>query len=293
MFINACDNKHAQIRELYAAHRLNRNQQQKEKFLSPDFKELIIDQHLLRIVDQTVEPGFKDERNCFVFWARPPEHIILLAAELQHRLQAAAPHIWLMPLYRMHLTVLELAFSKTPQEMKEIVETVSPVIPGITSHTHSHRPRLVKPLISYDLSAFAVSFLPALGEKKLSPLPIDPDTAENIVEGDEYTYHHLRKEVFDKAKESGVHIGSRYQVPSAHITLGRYLTHEDHDTPEKRLKWIQAIDDTNKWLMEHVWDTPAAEYIGEWIVGQERGLDCRTGTLWYGGGRTIMMGEGF
>lgn len=327
VFINACENKHvrglkeyliiqtnicqSQIQALYTAHRLNRNQQQKEKFLSPEFKELIIDQYLLRIVDPTIEPGFKDERNCFVFWARPPEHVILLAAELQRRLQAAAPRksytghfknigtmltitdIWLMPLHRMHMTVLELAFSKTPQQVKEIADIVGPVIPDLTSYTHTHRSRLVKPLISYDLAAFAVSFLPASGEQSLSPSPTDLDTAENVVEGDDYTYHHLRKEAFDKATDAGIVIGSRYQVPSAHITLGRYLTSKDHDTPEKRAKWIQAIDDINKWLMEHVWDNPAAEYIGEWVVGQERGIDCRTGPLWYGTGRTIMVGEGF
>jgi hypothetical protein len=28
-------------------------------------------------------------------------------------------------------------------------------------------------------------------------------------------------------------------------------------------------------------------------VGQEKGLDCRQGTLWYGGGETIRIGKGF
>jgi hypothetical protein len=148
-------------------------------------------------------------------------------------------------------------------------------------------------MISYDLSAFALSFLPASGEPGVSPPPVAPDVATDVVQGDNYSYHHLRRDVFDQVKEAGVEVGSRYQVPSAHITLGRYLSHDDHDTPEKRQKWVDAIDEINKWLENEVWDKEDAEFIGEWVVGQERGLDARNGALWYGGGRTILLGEGF
>lgn len=198
-----------------------------------------------------------------------------------------------MPTYNMHMTALEVAFSKTPDEIASLVSIVRPAIPSITSHTHSHRSRLVKPTISYDLSAFALSFLPASGEAPLSPPPTGPDPHEGITQGDAYTYHHLRRDVFDRVRAGGLEVGSRYQVPSAHITLGRYLDDADHDTPEKRERWIKAIDDINEWLEREVWDKTDAEFIGEWVVGQERGLDARSGTLWYGGGRTIMTGEGF
>lgn len=198
-----------------------------------------------------------------------------------------------MPTYNMHMTALEVAFSKTPDEIASLVSIVRPAIPSITSHTHSHRSRLVKPTISYDLSAFALSFLPASGEAPLSPSPTGPDPQEGITQGDAYTYHHLRRDVFDGVRAGGLEVGSRYQVPSAHITLGRYLDDADHDTPEKRERWIKAIDDINEWLEREVWDKTDAEFIGEWVVGQERGLDARSGTLWYGGGRTIMTGEGF
>ncbi|KAH7326110.1 60S ribosomal protein L44 [Stachybotrys elegans] len=293
-FIKACEDKPEEIQKLYSAHRIKRNAQQKEKFLAADFKELIIDQHLLRLEKPDIEPGFRDLRNCFVIWARPPDHIIQLAAKLQDMLKQAAPSVWLMPIHKMHMTALEVAFSKTPEEIAALVSTLRPSLPNITSHTHTHRSRLVKPLISYDLSAFAVSFLPASGEPGVSPAPVAPDATEgDVVQGDGYTYHHLRRDIFEKVKEGGVEVGSRYQVPSAHITLGRYLTHEDHDTPEKRQQWIKAIDDINQWLEDQVWDKQDAEFIGEWVVGQERGLDARNGALWYGGGRTIMMGEGF
>lgn len=199
-----------------------------------------------------------------------------------------------MPTHRMHMTVLEVAFSKTPQEIGALVSAIRPSIPDITSYTHRHRSRIVKPMISYDTSAFAVSFLPACGEETLSPPPTAPDVAvDAVTQGDGYTYHHLRRDVFDKVQEAGLQVGSRYQVPSAHITLGRFLDEADHDTPEKREKWVKAIDDINEWLEKEVWDVKDGDFVGEWVVGQEKGLDARNGTLWYGGGRTILLGEGF
>jgi len=207
-----------------------------------------------------------------------------------------------MPPHRLHLTTLEVAHSRTPEEIAGMVSTIRPSLPALTSLTHTCRSRLVKPFISYDLSAIAVSFLPAAGEKVLSPPPVLPHDKGiahpgldgwTIEETDAYTYHHLRRDVFAHAQSSGVEVGSRYVVPSAHITLGRYLTQADHSTPEMRQKWIQTIDGINSWLEKEVWDVADGKFIGEWIVGQERGLDARCGPLWYGGGRTIVAGEGF
>lgn len=203
--------------------------------------------------------------------------------------------IWLMPLHRMHITTLELAFSRTAAEIDALKEALRPAIPAIASFTHGHRARLVKPLISYDLSAFALSFLPAAGEPALSPAPTPPDhaAAAQKTRGDAYTYHHLRRDVWGLAKDAGVAVSSRYVVPSAHVTLGRYLTDADHATPEQRRRWVDAIEEINAWLEAEVWDNAESEVVGEWVVGHEKGLDVRVGTLWYGGGRTVLMGEGF
>ncbi|OHE91979.1 hypothetical protein CORC01_12715 [Colletotrichum orchidophilum] len=292
-FIKACNDNPAEIQALYQGHRTKRNEQQKQKFIAPDFKELIIDPFLLRLENPEMEPGFQDPRNCLVFWARPPDHIVRLSAHLQSLLKKAAPSIWLMPQHRMHLTTLEVTHSKTPEEIIALTDNMRSAIPYITDYTYSHRSRLVRPMISYDLSAFAVSFLPASGEPPLSPPPAPTAQQQPIVQGDGYTYHHLRRDIFTLAQSTGVQIESRYQVPSAHITLGRYLTEKDHDTPEARKRWVEAIDEINAWLEKEVWDRRDADWIGEWLVGQERGLDARNGQLWYGGGRTIKLGEGF
>lgn len=198
-----------------------------------------------------------------------------------------------MPPHRMHITTLEVAFSRTAEEIDTLKETLRPAIPAIASYTYRHRSRLVKPTISYDLSAFALSFLPAAGEPALSPPPTAPDGAQILKQGDPYTYHHLRRDVWEQAKEAGVVVSSRYIVPSAHITLGRYLTNDDHATPELRKRWVDAIDEINAWLEKEVWDNAESRLVGEWVVGQEKGFDIRVGTLWYGGGRTVQAGEGF
>jgi hypothetical protein len=207
-----------------------------------------------------------------------------------------------MPPHRLHLTTLEVTHSRTPEEIDALVTQLRPVNQTITNYTYKRRSRLVKPMLSYDLAAIALSFLPAAGEELLSPPPVAPHPTAiahpgmdgtSVAETDLYSYHHLRRDIFDITGFAGVNIISRYVVPSAHITLGRYLDQEDHKTPEMRSRWVQTIDDINKWLEAEVWDQGDAEFLGEWIVGQERGLEVRSGPLWYGGGRTVMAGEGF
>lgn len=210
-----------------------------------------------------------------------------------------------MPPHRMHLTALEVTHSRTPPEVARLVDQMRPTVPALADFTLAHRSRLVRPMVSYDLAAFALSFLPAHGEPVTSPPPAMPADGESDAAAedgrrflhhqvdDAYTYHHLRRDMFDLARTTGVHIDSRYVVPSAHITLGRYLVQDDHATQEQRERWVKAIDEINAWLEQQVWTATDGDFVGEWIVGQERGIDVRCGRLWYGGGKTIMTGEGF
>ena len=72
---------------------MNRNEQQKAKLLSPDFPGVTVDEILAKLEDTTIEPGFEDWRHCLVFWARPPEKVRLLIAEIQQRLLTVAPRM--------------------------------------------------------------------------------------------------------------------------------------------------------------------------------------------------------
>ena len=59
--------------------------------MAPGFEELIVDPILLRIENPDIDPSFSDPRNCLVFWARPPDHVVKLAARIQMMLKEAAP----------------------------------------------------------------------------------------------------------------------------------------------------------------------------------------------------------
>ncbi len=198
-----------------------------------------------------------------------------------------------MPVPNLHLTALEITHSLTEPEITAIVEDLGPVVAeNMTDFTYDHRSRLIKPMISYDGAALALSFLPAAGEGL--PVTSASDVSSRTKKDDDYTYHHLRRDLFDLASNTGVHVNSRYVIPSSHITIGRFLTQENHDTPEKMVQFIEKIEEINVWLEKEFWPTERdSKEEGEWIVGQERGLDFRMGTLWYGGGRTVRLGKGF
>jgi hypothetical protein len=199
-----------------------------------------------------------------------------------------------MPPHRMHMTTLEVTHSRTPAQVSALLAVMRSALPDLTSFTYDHRSRLAKPIISYDLSAIALSFVPAAGEPVITPgLGVNDKVDAASVNSDSYTYHHLRRDIFDLVHRTGVDVTSRYVVPSAHITLGRYLSEDDHATPELRRAWVRTIDQINDWLEAETWGEKNGSWIGEWVVGQEKGLDARVGTLWYGGGRSVMQGEGF
>jgi len=206
-----------------------------------------------------------------------------------------------MPIQNMHLTALEITHSLTDTQIETVMAHLNPaMIEEMTDYTFTHRARLIKPLLSYDGAALALSLLPAAGEG-LYPSTVSARergiesvrTAEDNI----FTYHHLRRDLFNLAKKSGVSIDSRYVVPSSHITIGRFLTQKDHDTPEKMQRWIELIEEINIWLEKEFWPNDeggtAKWKEAEWVVGQEIGLDCRKGTLWYGGGETVRVGKGF
>jgi hypothetical protein len=247
-----------------------------------------VDHILAKLEDPSIGPGFQDPRNCLVFWARPPAAVRSLIAEVQSRLLSVASSLWTMPQDNLHMTAMEVTHSLTAPEIDALAETLEPSVEAIANYTFNHRARIVKPLISFDAQALALSFLPAVGEGSRTP------------EEDSYSYHHLRRDLFDKIQASNVKVASRYVVPSAHLTIGRFITKKDFETPNgevdhnKVSQLVATIESINAWLKEEYWPKDGKiQEGGEWIIGQEKGLECRKGTLWYGGGERIYLGKGF
>lgn len=169
-----------------------------------------------------------------------------------------------MPEDCLHMTVLELTHSVSPEEVQRLINIISPSIENILQHTLDHRAKVVRPLISFDSAALAISFIPSPEE--------------------EYTYHHLRRDLYALCRDAGVTVESRYVLPSAHITLGRFT--DDAPMRGRMAEWVEGIERINERLARDCADV-------SWVVGEEKGLDFRRGRLWYGGGETYMIGEGF
>lgn len=202
-----------------------------------------------------------------------------------------------MPRENLHMTSLEIAHSLTKDQLEELFVPLQRGLSQIANYTYTHRTRLVKPLISYDRSGLALSFLPAAGEG----LARSTRTADEDI----YTYHHLRRDIHQIAVDTGAPVRSRYVVPSAHVTIARFITNDDFllqgkeqgriDT-QKVKEFINKVESLNTWLQTEYWPEKLHYSVkkgGEWLVGEGRGLDCQKGPVWYGHNHRVMIGRGF
>ncbi|KAE8353064.1 RNA ligase/cyclic nucleotide phosphodiesterase [Aspergillus coremiiformis] len=281
------------IPDRYENHRTKRNAQSKSKLLSPEFSGWQTDEilHMLH----TQESPFVDPRNNLTLYARPPSQIRELVVEIQEDIQDVAPCIWVTPPDFLHLTVMEMASGRTETDIEGFLSHLrnNGVIPDLVDYTFHHRTRLVKPVVSYDAAAMALSFVPAVGEE--------------IADGDRYTYHHLRRDLFDRLAATGLLMKPRYTVPSAHVTIARFITQDGftvensgpdgvHVVDQQRVAaLVERIEQINERLRQTYWPQANGDILrkGEWVVGQGKGLELCKGRSWYGGGENVVTGKGF
>lgn len=300
--ISECQEEAQLIQENYERHRHARNAQQKGLILSADFSGFLVDPILDKLLHKEVNPGYVDPRNVLVFWGRPPERIRDLVVGVQKRLLETAPSmcilflfldsvdspaaLWLMPREKLHMTTVEMAHSKTVSEIVSLVETMSSTIPDICNFTSSHHARLVKPLLGYDKAAIALSFVPAAGE----PIPNDTPKTEH---DDSYTYHHLRRDLYDLCESTGTRAGSRYVVPSAHLTIARFVDQQVYTSGNVH-RLIETIEEINTDLQKKFWGQgpDGTRDVVQWVVGEGKGIECRKMRAWYGDGESHLVGQG-
>ncbi|KAJ1712364.1 hypothetical protein COH20_008471 [Aspergillus flavus] len=277
-----CQHDPRKVQDRYENHRTNRNAQFKAKLLGPDFSGWQIDEILRKLHAQATDtqrdngPSFVDPRNNFTLYARPPPQIRELVAEIQADVQDAAPAIWVTPPDFLHMTVMEMASCRTEADIEAFLTHLqeSGTVPDLVDYTFHHRTRLVKPILSYDATAMALSFVPAAGEETA----VGNQTYCN--EGDRYTYHHLRRDLFDRLTATGLLMKPRYIVPSAHITIARFTTHDgfmvEGSGPdavpvvdqERVAALVERIEKINEKLRQKYWpqENGAMTAKGEWIV---------------------------
>ncbi|KAL6232953.1 hypothetical protein BDW75DRAFT_216426 [Aspergillus navahoensis] len=308
-----CQDNPSVIQARYETHRTNRNAQFRDKLLHADFPGWQIDEILRKLVTQsktqhenavsaagpapTMAPvNFADHRHNLNLYARPPKHIRDLVAEIQEEIRDVAPSIWFTPSESLHITMLEIVSSRTREEVDALAGrllqdgTASKLVNY--TYNNNYRVRLVKPIVNYDASAMALSFLPAAGE---------PTTADEQQHEDAYTYHHLRRDLAATVLDSGVGLGARYIVPSAHVTVARFVNQDgfllDGGKVDRKsvAALVQSIESLNAVLREKYWPQEGGEWSapakGEWVIGQEQGLEFNMGTSWYGGGEKVLVGR--
>ncbi|KAJ5788171.1 Ribosomal protein L44e [Penicillium paradoxum] len=279
--ITLSKNDPKQLQLAYETHRNKRTAVFKDQICQPGFHEWKKDEILSQVLE--VEKGltdFIDPRHNLAFWARPPQHVRDLVYKIQQRIgPLIGPGLWLVPPDHLHMTTLEIRSALTGPEIDEIADVLgkSDVLEELANYTFTHRARLVKPVISYDTSAIALSFVPAAGEEERSRCS---------GKDDHFTYHHLRSDLYNKVTQSGCPIAARYTVPSAHITIARFITPSGNkdqklDSPneveKKAKKLINEIEDLNQELRSDVWRTLGNPSQGEWVVGHEKGLELIKG----------------
>jgi hypothetical protein len=177
-------------------------------------------------------------------------------------------------------------------EFEKFLQENTP-LQDIVNYTLTHRARLVRPIVSYDASALALSFVPAVE---------DTDHEVDGKSSNSYSYQHLRSDLYDIVTEAGCQLEARYTVPSAHVTIARFVRPvgwskkkiEESSISHKRAReLVTTIEDINQELRSDHWKRFGDPSRGEWIVGQEKGLELMKGRSWYGKGESVIVGKGF
>jgi len=156
---------------------------------------------------------------------------------------------------------MEVAHSLSLSQIEALVSILLPVSRAIADlpSIPDSQARLVKPMLSFDSAAFALSFVPAAGEALHSSSPHSRTRSD-----DNFTYHHLRRTLHELITAAGVSIASRYIVPSAHLTIARFNSPNPFDVsnpldvvagrdPHKRETLMQEVETINAWLESEFW----------------------------------------
>lgn len=203
-----------------------------------------------------------------------------------------SPGLWLTPPENLHMTTLEMMPARTAPEVDDLIAFLQENAPlqELVDYTQTHHARLGRSIVSYDESALALSFI---------PIAEPGDGVPSIADDSSYTYHHLRSDLYDILTRAGCQLVTRYNVPSAHLTIARFTvpvggdqSRELESLCNRAATIVETIEGINQELSSNNWKRFGHPSRGEWTVGQERGLELKKGMTWYGAGSAILVGEG-
>lgn len=218
------------------------------------------------------------DMNCFCIWARPDQQTLALIEDIQTSLKTlVGDALHLIPAEDMHLSVVEIAHRHTVPFLREVSSFIGDEMLGTLLSVPSTRqpPVLIKPMLLFDKSGVALSFVPAVAEN---------------------TYHHLRTQLHTMLLVMGMAIDTCYTAPIAHITIARFV--EDTlfssyvDSPKTREEqvhaWVDLISAVNRDLRRKYWGEGGEAGL-QWAVGKELGLEAQLGYIKFGRPRRMAL----
>jgi 2'-5' RNA ligase len=169
-----------------------------------------------------------DQRYGVNLIVRPPLPVITYIRTVQECLRAHEPDQYFYPSDDLHLTLLELCSSRSQREADTLAAFLINRLPELVQTAPCAL--LIRPLLSYDRRACAVSFLPA-----------------------DQTLQVLRSQLVAQLADHGVMIASRYAPQSAHVTFMRYL----RPLQSERTTWIETLEAVPgaaiEWQLDAIW----------------------------------------
>jgi hypothetical protein len=209
------------------------------------------------------EPSTEDlnnlEVNCLGISARPSPSVISTIQAIQTQIAAlVGQDFYSMPASHLHMAMVELAHRHTLEYLHSISSALGAArLQKMLDliHTLPNKPRLVSPRLSVDAMGVALTFLPCSAQT--------------------YTYHDLKAEMHGVALESGGEFDMCYTVPSAHVTLGRFVGDEFFASREARQEFVELVEKMNEEL-------GTGRAMEDWVLCEEGSLELQAGYLKFG-----------
>jgi hypothetical protein len=158
------------------------------------------------------------------------------------------------------MTLLEILCVGTSRHLSSVVAKIKPHLHELLQTKGC---RLVQPMLTCDRVAFAITFVS----------PVD----------DNWGHLHLREQIWENCVDCvGVMPRMRYCLPSAHVTIARWIGPATGDIVR-----IQEIVGQINAKIEEIWK----DVGGLWTVadnGGAEGVRCLSGLIWYGIGDELI-----
>jgi hypothetical protein len=203
-------------------------------------------------------PEFDTRHNLGIV-SRPPKSICQFIERLQSTIISSISNsdaLFPIPESWLHLTALEICHAKPADEVEVLAKLVAPALSKILEVADSDL-TLYKPMVSFDQRAVALSFISK------------PPTSQ-------ITYREALFNVVQNNTPPEVSPSSRYSVPSAHVTMIRFIDKLDPTQVQSLISTIQSIN-------RDIADAPI-----EWEF-KPGTSQCHYGRTWYGKGTVITL----